>query len=190
MRMHGFNAFSYYHLADALKVRPATIHYHFPTKDALALSIINHSRESFHAFAEKILIEPSSQKKLQKFVQIFSKNADSGKICLMGATGADFYSFSEDTREAVKLVFLDIIDWLTDLLSKGRECGDFTFEGLPRTRALLVATNLAASMHMSRILGKQEFKLISNQLIKDICTSNQSTKRSNSKFKEKLCGES
>jgi len=185
MRMQGFNAFSYYHLADALKVRPAAVHYHFPTKDALALAIINHSREAFRSFTEKITLEPDLQKRLQEFVRIFSENAEAGKICLMGAAGADFYTFSEETRAAVKLLVSEIIAWLTILLRDGRESGDFTFDGTPRTRALLIATNMAASLHMARILGKQEFQRIADQLIKDICHPSQSTGKSNYKFKEK-----
>ncbi|MDD4913072.1 MAG: TetR/AcrR family transcriptional regulator [Sideroxydans sp.] len=185
MRMHGFNAFSYYHLADALKVRPAAVHYHFPTKDALALSIVNRSREAFHSFSERVLLEADLQIRLKSFVRIFAENADTGKICLMGAAGADFYSLSEDTRGAVRLFVLDIIAWLTDLLDEGRQCGDFTFDGLPRTRALLIATNLAASLHMARILGKKEFQSISGQLVKDICPSKKSTKRSSSKVRGK-----
>ncbi|MBI3478961.1 MAG: TetR/AcrR family transcriptional regulator [Nitrosomonadales bacterium] len=85
MRTQGFNAFSYYHLADALQLRPAAIHYHFPTKDALALSIINRSRESFSAFTEMASHEPNLQKRLNLFIQIFSENAAEDRICLMGA---------------------------------------------------------------------------------------------------------
>jgi TetR/AcrR family transcriptional repressor of nem operon len=185
MRMQGFNAFSYYHIADALKVRPAAVHYHFPTKDALALSVINHSREISDAFAEDLALESSPQKRLKKFVQLFSDNAEAGKICLVGATGADFYSFSEDTRAAVKLLVSEIIAWLTVLLQDGRDSGDFAFDGTARTRALLIATNMAASLHMARILGKQEFGRIADQLIKDICVSKRSTTKSNSTHKEK-----
>jgi len=185
MRTQGFNAFSYYHLADALKVRPAAVHYHFPTKDALALSIINHSRDAFQSFVEKVALEPDLQKRLLKFVQIFSENAEAGKICLMGAAGADFHSFSEDTRAAVKLLVGEILAWLTVLLRDGRESGDFAFDGTPRTRALLIATNMAASLHMARILGKQEFQRIADQLIKDICPARQSNVKPNSKRKEK-----
>ena len=185
MRMQGFNAFSYYHIADTLKVRPAAVHYHFPTKDALALSVINHSREITQSFAEHAALESSPQKRLRKFVEIFSNNAEAGNICLVGATGADFHSFGEDTQAAVKLLVTEIITWLTGLLHEGREAGDFSFDGTPRTRALLVVTNLAASLHMARILGKQEFQRIADQLIKDICTLKRSPTKSKSTRKGK-----
>lgn len=185
MRKQGFNAFSYYHLADSLQVRPAAIHYHFPTKDALALSIINRARDTFHSFSDEVACEPDLQRRFHKFVQVFSESAAAGRICLMGAAGADYYAFSEDTRAAVKLYVSEILSWLAALLKDGRESGDFTFEGAPRTRGLLVATNLAASLHMARILGKQEFQRIADQLIKDICPSRHVTKNSSSKRKEK-----
>ncbi len=101
-----------------------------------------------------------------------------------------FYTFSEETRAAVRLLVSEILAWLTVLMRDGRKSGDFTFEGTPRTRALLIATNMAASLHMARILGKQEFPRIAAQLIKDICPSRQSTAKSNSERKEKGCGES
>ena len=63
MRTQGFNAFSYYHLADELKLRPAAVHYHFPTKDALAQSIGNRSRETFSVFAANAAQELDLQKR-------------------------------------------------------------------------------------------------------------------------------
>ncbi|MDD5056359.1 MAG: TetR/AcrR family transcriptional regulator [Sideroxydans sp.] len=177
MRTQGFNAFSYYHLADALKLRPAAVHYHFPTKDALALSIISRSRETFHAFAEHAAREPDLQKRLHQFVRIFSENAATDKICLMGAAGADFYTFGDETRAEVQLLVREIIVWLAALLREGKASGVFTFDGTPRTRAMLIATNMAASLHIARILGKQEFQRIADQLVKDLCIPQKSTSR-------------
>ena len=168
MRTQGFNAFSYYDLADELKLRPAAVHYYFPTKDALAQSIINRSRETFSVFAVKAAHELSLQKRLALFVHIFYENAAEDRICLMGAAGADFYSFSDETQAVVQLLVSEIIAWLAVLLRDGRVSGDFTFDGTPRTRALLIATNMTASLHMARILGKREFQRIADQLIKDV----------------------
>ncbi|MFC7669875.1 TetR/AcrR family transcriptional regulator [Hymenobacter humi] len=36
----GFNAFSYQHIARKLGVKPAAIHYHFPSKDDLGTAIV------------------------------------------------------------------------------------------------------------------------------------------------------
>lgn len=185
MRTQGFNAFSYYHLADALKLRPAAVHYHFPTKDALALSVINRSRETFSAFTENSAHEPDLQKRLILFVHTFSADAAEDRICMVGATGADFNSFSEETRAAVQLLVTEILAWLGALLRDGRTAGVFNFDGTPRTRAMLVATNLAASLHMARILGKREFQRITDQLIQDICTAKLSIAKTKSKSKEK-----
>ncbi len=181
MRTQGFNAFSYYHLADALKVRPAAVHYHFPTKDALALSIINRSREAFSHFTADAAHEPDLQKRLRLFMRIFSESASEDRICLIGAAGADYHSFSDETRAAVQLLVTEILAWLSTLLRDGRVVGVFAFRGTPRTRAMLLATNMAASLHMARILGKREFQRITDQIIQDICTHKTSTAKTNSK---------
>ena len=43
----GFNGFSYAHIASELGVKNAAIHYHFPSKEELGLSVMRRYRERF-----------------------------------------------------------------------------------------------------------------------------------------------
>lgn len=167
-RTRGFNGFSYYDLADALKVRPAAIHYHFPTKDDLAHAIIKQERATFHAFAEKADQLPDQRQRLRRFVHTFAEHAEAHRLCLVGASGADFASFGAGVHREIRQMASDILAWLERTLDEGRTAGRFAFDGTAHTRALMVATNMAASLHLSRILGTQEFKRLAQQLLSDL----------------------
>jgi len=169
-RTKGFNAFSYYDLADALKVRPAAIHYHFPTKDDLARAIIEQEREVFRAFMEKTDRLVDHRLRLRRFMQTFTEHAEVHQLCLVGASGADYASFGRAVHTQIRLMAMDIISWLERTLHEGRAAGRFSFSGNAHTRALLVATNMAASLHLARILGPQEIKGLSQQLLSDLTT--------------------
>lgn len=185
MRMQGFNAFSYYHLAEQLHLRPAAVHYHFPSKDSLALAVITQAREDFFAFCKETDKMPKHVDRLKKFVHSFSPHAASGKICMVGATGADFHSFSEEVQTAVTMMVKDILSWLSRLLRDGRKKGEFVFRGDPRARAMMVSTNMAASLHMARILGKKEHQLIADQLVDDLTGEKMLSPKSSNKRKQK-----
>lgn len=167
-RTKGFNAFSYYDLADALKVRPAAIHYHFPTKDDLACAIIEQERKVFLAFTEKADRLVDHRLRLRRFMQTFTEHAEAHQLCLLGAAGADYASFGNAVHRQIRLMTTDIITWLEYTLQEGRAAGKFSFNGSAHTRALLVATNMAASLHVARILGPQEIKRLSQQLLSDL----------------------
>ncbi|CAN5478454.1 TetR/AcrR family transcriptional regulator [soil metagenome] len=169
-RTKGFNAFSYYDLAEALKVRPAAIHYHFPTKDDLARAIIEQERETFQAFTEKTDRLTDYRLRMRRFIQSFAGHAEAHQLCLVGASGADFASFGRAVHEQIRRMATEIITWLERTLQEGRAAGTFVFQGSAHTRALLVVTNMAASLHLARILGTQEFKRLSQQLLTDLTT--------------------
>ena len=47
LQTRGFSAFSYAHIAETLNVKPAAIHYHFPTKTDLGLALIEKFRTRY-----------------------------------------------------------------------------------------------------------------------------------------------
>lgn len=169
-RTKGFNAFSYYDLADALKVRPAAIHYHFPAKDDLARAIIEQERETFLEFAEKADRLADHRLRLRRFIHTFAIHAEAHQLCLVGASGADYASFGRAVHAQIRLMATEIISWLERTLQEGRAAETFVFQGSAHTRALLVVTNMAASLHLARILGTQEFTRLTKQLLTDLTT--------------------
>lgn len=173
-RTRGFNAFSYYDLAEALKVRPAAIHYHFPTKEDLAVAIIERERAAFRAFVDRVDAQKDVRGRLLAFARTFAPRAETREICLVGAAGGDYNSFGERVQTEVQAMANDILVWLEAVLAEGRRNGALSFAGTPRTRAMMIVATLAASLHLSRIVDASAYKRIATQLIHDLTTSSES----------------
>lgn len=47
LQRKGFNGFSYRDLAAEIGIKTSSIHYHFPTKDDLALNLVRNYRQIF-----------------------------------------------------------------------------------------------------------------------------------------------
>lgn len=175
-RTRGFNAFSYYDLAEALQVQAPAIHYHFRTKDDLAVAILEMERSRFADFVRES-VDADPMLRLKRFVASFAPHAEAHHICLVGASGGDYYTFGTKVQAAIMAMADDIITWLTQTLRDGRRSGVFAFSGQPATRAKMIAATLAASLHLARILGVETHRRIARQLLVDLTSTSTITTR-------------
>ncbi|MEO1802679.1 MAG: TetR/AcrR family transcriptional regulator, partial [Cyanobacteria bacterium J06629_2] len=71
----GFNGFSYRDLAVEIGIKTSSIHYHFPTKDDLALALVEAYHNAFEAELSKIRVESGNgRSQLKKYIQLFERN--------------------------------------------------------------------------------------------------------------------
>ncbi|MCA6365280.1 MAG: TetR/AcrR family transcriptional regulator [Bacteroidetes bacterium] len=170
IRTQGCNAFSYYDLAEALKLRPAAIHYHFPHKDDLLTAVAVSAGENFrHSVAEIEQQYASPEAQLQAFIRrIYKQPAGEGKLCIVLALGSDYYSLPPVCSDALRKTTSVILEWLAAVLEAGRAQKKFSFHGSSRNRAQLMLAALSASLPLSRLYGKRIFTEIQQQLLNDI----------------------
>lgn len=167
VRTKGFNAFSYKNIADPMEIRNAAIHYHFPAKADLGISVIENEMERFRENAEKWRKLPED-KQLAKLVDVFHRYGNHGFICLMGSLAPDFETFSDPMKAKVQEMGNDLLNWITTCMENGRAKKLLQFEGEAFDRALLFITNLQSSLILSRVLGPSVFSRISNRILKDL----------------------
>jgi len=167
IRTQGFNAFSYKDIADPMEIKNAAIHYYFPAKSDLGVSVIETEMKKFREFAEKCKKLPED-KQLAKWVEVFHRHGTNGFICLMGSLAPDFETFTAPMKAKVQEMGNDIVNWLTACLENGKANGRFYFEGEAADRALLLITNLQSSLILSRVLGPSVFNRVSNRILKDL----------------------
>jgi TetR/AcrR family transcriptional regulator, transcriptional repressor for nem operon len=170
IRTQGCNAFSYYDLAEALKLRPAAIHYHFPHKTDLLIAVARAAEAHFQLAIQEIEEEfKSPADQLQAFIKrIYQKPAAEGKLCIVLALGNDFTSLTPECSEALRNTATAILHWLSKLLTNGKLQGVFKFEGSARVRAQLLMAALSASLSLSRLYGKRIVTEMHQQLLNDI----------------------
>src|ERR671924_785572 len=109
----GFNGFSYAHIAKALDVKNAAIHYHFRSKEELACAVIQRYRDRFQLWINNSRIKDlSPQEKLDWFFGIYANTrADNGKVCLGGSLETEFNSLSPALQEQTEALTRELLTW-------------------------------------------------------------------------------
>ena len=169
----GFNGFSYAHIAKALDVKNAAIHYHFPTKDELVCAVIQRYRDRFQLWINNSRIKNlSPQEKLDWFFSIYTDTrADNGKVCLAGSLETEFHSLPVSLREQTEALTRELLTWLQATLQEGKEAGVFRFSGDPASKAALILSSLQGALQMARALGTDKFHMVVEQHKQDLLTS-------------------
>ena len=101
IREKGFNAFSFSDISRQLNIRNASIHYHFPTKTALGVAVINE-----HLAQLDNLIKADAGKdplkKLNAFLATYTYAKSENKICLVGSLATDLYTVEPQIQTELK----------------------------------------------------------------------------------------
>jgi len=167
IREKGFNAFSFYDLSKKLKIKNASIHYHFPTKTDLGLSILKDHTDRLRELIQSTTAKNPLQK-LHAFLSIYERIKSEDRVCLVGSLATDLKTVDGKMANALKVLACEILNWVTDILEEGRKMKYFKFQESSRTRALLVITNMLAALQLSRLTGENDFHAIRETVLKEL----------------------
>jgi AcrR family transcriptional regulator len=167
IREKGFNAFSFSDISKQLNIRNASIHYHFPTKTALGVSIIKEHIAHLNELKEKASGK-SPLEKLQSFLSIYAVAKKEDKICLVGSLATDLYTVEPEIQAGLKSLVNNILEWVIEILEEGKARGIFHFDISARTKALMIITNMLAALQLTRLTSKQDFQQIKQTIINDL----------------------
>lgn len=156
LQTRGYNAFSFRDLAERVRVKSASVHYHFPTKGDLGLALIARQREMVREALDAIDAgESAADKKLERYVQVFRRTLDDGdRMCLCGMMAADVATLEPEVIAALRESFLDHESWLKRVLTEGRKAGQLRLEGGPQDEARLLLAALEGAMLIARAFGE------------------------------------
>ena len=131
VQTRGFNAFSYRDVAEKIHIRTASIHYHFPKKDDLALALIRRYHERFLYTLRQIgQGESRPENRLAAYMELFSDLSSRGeRLCLFAVFSADAASLSEDVQAEIRSFYDTNVDWIANVIEGGRQAGSFAFSG-------------------------------------------------------------
>ncbi len=163
----GFNGFSFSDISKKLGIKNASVHYYFPAKSNLGVAIIDDELERLHdAIAEVKDKQPDEQ--LKKFLSIYVGIKGENNICIVGSFASDLSTLDDDMAAHLKTLVTEILNWVTSILAEGLRIGTFKFETEPRTKALLIITNMLASLQLTRLTEPGDFETIHNTIIKEL----------------------
>jgi TetR/AcrR family transcriptional regulator, transcriptional repressor for nem operon len=167
IREKGYNAFSFSDISKELNIKNASVHYHFPTKTALGLAVIQkHFAQLEHLKSTKAGKPPLE--KLNAFLSIYSIAKSENKVCIVGSLATDLYTVEPEIQNDLKKLVTNILKWLTEILQDGKNKGIFHFHTNARTKALLIITNMLAAVQLTRLTNKTDFQQIKENVLTDL----------------------
>lgn len=159
IRDYGYNAISFYHIARKLKIKNASIHYHFPTKTDLGIALLE-----THIQRLRQLIESTKKKdsrvKIKAFLSIYDAIHAEGRVCLVGSLATDIKTVEPKMAKVLKIFANEILEWVTATLKEGKVNKTFTFYEAPHTKALMIISNMLAAVQLSRLTSDKDFQII------------------------------
>jgi TetR/AcrR family transcriptional regulator, transcriptional repressor for nem operon len=116
VQARGFHGFSFHDLADAVGIKTASIHYHFPTKADLGRQMIRRYTAHFMA-ALGDADAGTPRDALLRYVALFRASLANSRMCLCGMVGAEIAGVPEAMVSDVQAFFAANRAWLTAVLT-------------------------------------------------------------------------
>jgi TetR/AcrR family transcriptional repressor of nem operon len=156
IQTRGYSAFSYQDIAGSLGIRKASIHYHFPSKTDLGTAVVDRYVARFGAALTAIAEDPSqtSMAMLDFYIEPYigyAKRAD--QVCLCGALAGEILALPPELRSRVDGFFRAHQAWLTGILKRGMDRGEFELPAPASKVARLVFGALQGALLVRRTTG-------------------------------------
>lgn len=117
VRQGGYNAFSFRDIATAVGVKSASVHYHFPTKEALGTALAERYTQGFLGTLGDPLSFPSPAVAIARYVDTVRQALLKDRMmCLCGMLGAEFSALPAPVQAETRAFFLKNTAWLEKAL--------------------------------------------------------------------------
>lgn len=167
----GANAMSYQHISEAIGIRKASIHHHFPTKDALLDALIRRYAAYFLGLVDSIVEskkDPAS--KLRAYAGLFEATLSEGKqdkACLCGMLGAELSTLGGPAAAGVRRFYRENEARLVRVLEEGKAQGQFHYKGDAKLVAAMIFSLLEGGVLVARAEGgHQRLHAMAEQALK------------------------
>lgn len=167
LQTRGYNGFSYAHIADALGVKPAAIHYHFKTKQDLGVAVARRFSERWRSFREAY-VDAGPRVRLEAVFEMYARLAERRRICPAASIHAELDAVPEAVGAAAAEVVNELLTWLEEALEDGRETGELSFEGDARELALVLASMAQGALQIARTQGPEVFEATRARVLRDV----------------------
>jgi TetR/AcrR family transcriptional regulator, transcriptional repressor for nem operon len=167
----GANAMSYQHISEAVGIRKASIHHHFPKKeDLLEATIQRYSGQFFSWIDDIALSNVSAPVKLQRYIDLFRATLEKGRhdcACPVGMLGAEVETLGGASVALIQRFRKKNEAFLSEVLQQGLKDGQFKFPGEATDTAALVFVLLEGEILLARGNGGvKDFARVSEQLVR------------------------
>lgn len=167
IRNKGYNGFSFKDISNDIGIKTASIHYHFPTKSDLGVATIKEHITRCEALKKKVA-NKSPLTKLEAFLEVQAQIKKENKVCIVGSLATDLNTLDDAIKTELQGFAQIVISWLTEILIEGKKLNIFDFEMLPRTKAIMIITNMVAIVQLSRLTNDDDFELVRETILTEL----------------------
>lgn len=157
IQRNGANAMSYQHISEAIGIRKASIHHHFPTKDALLNALVQRYTTYFLGLVDSIVeSKKDSVEKLRAYAGLFEATLSEGKqdkACLCGMLGAELSTLGGPAAAGIKRFYRENEARLVRVLEEGKAQGQFYYKGEAKLVAAMIFSLLEGGALVARVEG-------------------------------------
>lgn len=150
IRARGYSAFSYADLEKQIGIRKASIHYHFPTKEDLGVSVVETHIAELEAQLDAIEADGSNAlARLAAFAAMFKDSRSAGTLPLCGALAAEMTILPESMQALTTKYFETHLQWIEKTIAGGVENGEIPAARDVRQKAFEILSLLEGASFVS-----------------------------------------
>jgi TetR/AcrR family transcriptional repressor of nem operon len=171
VQTRGYNGFSYADISAELRIRNASVHYHFPSKTDLGRKLVARYRENFMAALAGLEAESGdARRRLRRYAGLWARVLrDRDRMCLCGMMAADIATLPRPVRAEIRRFFDENEAWLVRVITEGRKAKSLRFSSTPEVEARLLTMGLEGAMLVARSYGEpRRFEEIAHRLLEGL----------------------
>jgi len=167
VQFRGFNGFSYADVAAELGITKAALHYHFASKAALGVALIERYCGTLAANLDRIgAADTSATARLRGYASLYRNMTAGERLCLCGMLAAEYQTLPAAMQSAVLGFFTLNEAWLEAVLSQGAAAGEIELAGPAADAAVALVAGLEGAMLVTRPFGDMaRFEAVAGPLL-------------------------
>ena len=149
----GYSAFSYADIAEAVNIRKASIHHHFPTKAELVVAVLRRHRtrisEGMKALDDQL---ENPLERIRSYFHYWEGCIEGRTLsfCIGALLGAEMPTLPEEVQAEVRLHFSMLTEWFERTLKAGSKARAVQLQGTVATEAQMLIAVLHGAMLSAR----------------------------------------
>jgi TetR/AcrR family transcriptional repressor of nem operon len=147
----GLNAMSYKHISDAVGIRKASIHHHFPKKEDLVDELLERCAISYGEQYQKI-VDGSGKApgKLRNLAAVFEGGLRNKKLCLVGSISTNQNTLHDHSCHILQSTIKNTISIYAAVFEQGRQEKSLIFTGTDNEAAFAFFSFLVGAQTIAR----------------------------------------
>jgi TetR/AcrR family transcriptional regulator, transcriptional repressor for nem operon len=177
----GYSGFSYADVAEAIDIRKASIHHHFPAKTDLVIAVLKEWQAAFDNDVEALQANGvDAPGQLRAYVGHWERCIadDSAPFCVAGMLGTELPTLPDEVAQEVKAFFDNLTAWVEHVLVSGTNGNLIKLDTSVQTEAATLVSLVYGAMLAARAYGNAElFKAVTEGAVERLVKPVKSRKK-------------